>query len=448
MTRKMHILPFALYFLFVFVLGFSLKLVYCATCCGAVSHYKVDNIPVAHSAEQKKLEKPKALIHYTLKNPASVKPVVRWTKVEGAPVYEVRVLDKKIPLQPNVFVYAAGYNISLPETFKEKSFIWQVRGLDLDRQPITEWSEPETVYVDRKILPIQYPEPTNKFNSGNGTNLLYPVYNWVPVNGAKKYEVEILSQKIEDQKVPAPKEYKLGQGTGTGFDWYDDDKRTSSQPMYWRVRGLDAKGNPVGIFSPSQEFTMNPKDSYEVGTFGDSITHGGGAVSYSPGDWEYDYQYYLNFPTTNVGRSGDTSRAMLERFDSDVLPFHFKYLIILGGTNSLRGDATAASVIEDLEGIKRKCLQNGITPIFLTLPYINPSNIKRVFDQDTDPLWEMKFAAVNRYIRTQRHIDLGDKMPERGPLPTYLAIDGLHPDIPGKKLMAEAINEQWDRVIR
>ena len=63
--------------------------------------------------------------------------------------------------------------------------------------------------------------------------------------------------------------------------------------------------------------------------------HGGGAVSYSPGDWEYDYQSYLHFDTVNIGKSGDTSASMLKRFDQDVLPLHLRYLIIMGGTNSL-----------------------------------------------------------------------------------------------------------------
>nr|WP_255711076.1 GDSL-type esterase/lipase family protein [Pelosinus baikalensis] len=86
-----------------------------------------------------------------------------------------------------------------------------------------------------------------------------------------------------------------------------------------------------------------------VATFGDSITHGGGSVSYSPADWEYSYQYYLDFPSVNLGKSGDTSQTMVERFEQDVLPFHPQYLIILAGTNSLRGGVTAENVIADLK---------------------------------------------------------------------------------------------------
>jgi len=139
---------------------------------------------------------------------------------------------------------------------------------------------------------------------------------------------------------------------------------------------------------------------------------------------------------------------MLERFDQDVLPLHLQYLIIMGGTNSLRGGVSAKSVIDDLQAIKEKCEENGIMPIFLTLPPINPANIKRAFDQDTALDWQRQFAMVNAYIKSQKHIDIATKMtPDDGILPTSLALDGLHPDVVGKKIMANIINEEWGNVI-
>lgn len=50
-------------------------------------------------------------------------------------------------------------------------------------------------------------------------------------------------------------------------------------------------------------------------------------------------------------------------------------------------------------------------------------------------------------IRTQIHIDLAGKIPEGVDLPTELGLDGIHLDPPGKKLMAEAVNEQWEKVL-
>lgn len=192
---------------------------------------------------------------------------------------------------------------------------------------------------------------------------------------------------------------------------------------------------------------INPSDHWEVATLGDSIYHGGGNLSYSPSDWEYSFQHYLKFDSINLAQSGDTSGATLARFDDDVLPFHPHYLIIMTGTNSLRAGVDPDDVISDLAAIKEKCEQNGICPIFMTLPPINPQNIARAFNEPTAEDWKERFAAVNAYIRTQIHIDLAGKIPEGVDLPTELGLDGIHLDPPGKKLMAEAVNEQWEKVL-
>jgi hypothetical protein len=51
---------------------------------------------------------------------------------------------------------------------------------------------------------------------------------------------------------------------------------------------------------------------------------------------------------------------------------------------------------------------------------------------------------VNRFIRTQVHIDTAAAFiyPDNK-LPVKYALDGLHPDANGKKLMAEKINAAW-----
>lgn len=93
----------------------------------------------------------------------------------------------------------------------------------------------------------------------------------------------------------------------------------------------------------------------------------------------------------------------------------------MGGSNDLRAAYSAADVIANMEGIKEKCRQNGIKPIFLTLPPINPENIKRAFDEDTDPDWPEKFAVFNDYLRQQPHIDTAKALEAYSP-------DGLLPD--------------------
>ena len=214
---------------------------------------------------------------------------------------------------------------------------------------------------------------------------------------------------------------------------------------YWRVRGMDKEGNPVGQWSLPQKFTTLPSRKIRVGIYGDSISHGGGHLSFSPMDYAYSYSHYLAFPTVNLSESGDTSAMMVERFERDVRSFHLKYLLILGGTNSLRAGVPAEEVIRDLDEIGRKAEALGIRPIYLTLPPINPANIQKAFDEPTADNWRQSFAQVNAYIRSRDHIDVAASFENGGDLPTELALDGIHGDWNMKQEMAQVINEGMKR---
>lgn len=388
----------------------------------------------------------------------SLKPMLRWPKVAGAVSYEIELFHDA-PASPGhqatsqtaffttKSIYVTGFNADLSNDFSGTHFYWRVRGLDLNGQPVGEFSEPKHVMVDREAVPLQKPIPTSVFNQSPGSTLLYPVYAWIPVAGAAKYEVEILPARPENPNGVAPSVHRIDAGTAVGFDYYDEQPRQSLQSFWWRVRGLDRNGNPVGVYSDAGEFQVNPGMPVTVATFGDSITHGGGDVSYSPADWEYSYQNYLLFPTINLGSSSDTSETMAARFEQDVLPFQPQYLLIMGGTNSLRAGVRAESVIEDLKTIKEKSLANKISPIFLTIPPINPANINSVFAEATVDDWQRQFELVNDFIRTQEHIDVTQGMAANdGTLPNQLGIDGLHLGIAGKRKIAAAVNENWRRI--
>jgi lysophospholipase L1-like esterase len=77
---------------------------------------------------------------------------------------------------------------------------------------------------------------------------------------------------------------------------------------------------------------------------------------------------------------------------------------------------------------------------------INPGNIMQAFQNETDPAWREKLAAVNVHIRTMPYvIDLEPYFYDaQGVLSTEYAADGLHPDIEGKQLMAQIINMHKD----
>ena len=169
----------------------------------------------------------------------------------------------------------------------------------------------------------------------------------------------------------------------------------------------------------------------------------GGAISNPPSDARFDYSSYLPYKAKNLGKSGDTAETLEERFDQEVLPFKPKYLLIMGGSNSLRGGTSASDVIESLSAISKKCQDNNIRPIFLTLPPINPERIQRVFNEPTVSNWKTELAKVNAFIKNQPdYVDIYPSLvDEQGLLPVKYAQDGLHLDISGKKIIGRKVSD-------
>mgnify|MGYP003587681812 CR=1 FL=1 len=397
--------------------------------------------------------RPAATAHFTREAPAALTSTLTWTKVKGAVLYELELWTlaewqaEGRPFFTTREVYINGYNLNLPESFTGNKFYWRVRALDLDKNPSSAFSRLEPVYLDRQKQEPLSPLPTAVFNQGKTSSLLYPVYAWIPVNGAASYELELLDAPPENPRGTRPSSHRIAAFLCDSAEYYDELPRFGGHPFYWRVRALQADGSPLGVYSEAGRFALDPRQNYRIATYGDSITHGGGHLSYSPADWEYSYQTYLDFPTVNLARSGDTSHDLVTRFSQDVLPFKPQFLLILAGSNSLRDNTSALSVILDLFALQVKCRLNHIEPVLLTLPPLNPANIKRAFQEPTSADWSSKIQLVNAYIRTQNHIDTARPLEGYGSeLPTKLALDGLHLDIKGKKLMAAEINAAWPQI--
>lgn len=336
----------------------------------------------------------------------------------------------------------------LPESgqFKDlQELYWQERPLDFDGYPIGAESGPRP--LESSVTPVSRnaPLPRPDRSGERGGALLYPVYSYIGNPGASSYEIEVLSAYPENTEGTAHSMYRIGGGDFLYTDFYDDTPRFGT--WYWRVRGKDEEGNPVGRWSLPRKRQFST-EGYTIGLYGDSITHGGGRMSYGPNDLEYSYGHYLDFDTINLGDSGNTSHDMVERFDRDVLPFHLKYLLILGGSNSLRGGVPAEEVIRDLQEIQQKCRDHNIVPILLTLPPINPSSIDKVFHEPTAEGWEEAFRKVNAFIRTQPHIDTASAFPYENVMPADLALDGLHGDVEAKKRMADMINRHIGEFVK
>ncbi|MCH4179612.1 MAG: GDSL-type esterase/lipase family protein [Megasphaera sp.] len=424
----------------------------------APSMEQARNIYISMNADEARMSKPIISTHYGPDEAAAIHPILRWNRIDGAVMYNIQVLRKHDPeenetelydmIMPMKRAYTNACELALPEDFTDDQFYWRVCGVDLKGNSISAYSDLEHTYVDHMKPVLEKPVPLSVYNQGWGQVLLYPVYDWISIPGAASYEVEILDDMPENPNDIDPSAHRIDVYHPQYAEQYDQQPRMSDRPFYWRVRALDEDGDPLGVYSDARSFVTNPADTWVAALYGDSITHGGGSLSYSPADWDFSYAAYLDFPTVNLAESGDTSAMTAARFQKDVVPFHPEYLLILMGSNSLRAGVSAEDVIADMESVRSQCLANGIKPVFLTVPPINADNIKEAFDQPTAFGWREEADTVNEYVRSQVHIDITEGMEdERGNLRTDLALDGLHPDPPGKRMMAEAINAAWPDII-
>lgn len=402
-----------------------------------------------------------ALSHFPLQDPSNNMPLLEWREDLNAVYYELELFDT-IPddlsdeelssehLYYTASIYTNAKQLDLtqiaPNALNGKTpLYWRIRSMDIDHNPITKFSALEELYSTNQAPQMNAPIPHVIYNEKNGTTLLYPVYSFIPNANATQFEIEVTDNIPENPNGTTPSKYRIYAKIITGGELYDEKPRIGT--FYWRVRGLDDEGNPVGVYSDAQIFKNEPQDNWKIAIFGDSISHGGGHLSFGPADWAYSYAYYLDFPTINLSCSGDTSETMVQRFDDDVLPFHPQYLLIMGGTNSLRAGMPAENVINDLKTIQEKCYENNITPILLTLAPINPYNIKKVFNEETSDVWQYNLNLVNDFIRTQPHIDTAKALNSPPILPTEYAMDGLHGDVIAKKIYAQEINDNISQFI-
>jgi lysophospholipase L1-like esterase len=387
-------------------------------------------------------------------HPLSFSPIISWSKDTDAVIYEIEFFDhdpghisrdetSNQAIYRSRRIYMNQYNPDLVsfahQYLGKKPLYWRVRSLGQDGEPISPFSRNTPLYTSAAIPPMEAPEPL--VSAPNTTPLLYPVYSWVRQHDAASFILQIFAEDPDRNPAAVP----IDTLTSDVAEIYDQKPRYSDDDFYWRVHAVDAAGQMLGAWSPVVRFRTAPADGWNAAVFGDSISHGGGHISYSPADPEFSWLTYLDFPAINLSMSGDTTDTMLQRFAQDVLPFHPHYLLIFDGSNSLRGGVSAMKVISDFEELKHLCLENNIKPIFLTLPPINPQNIDRAFAEPTAHNWRKQFKLVNDYIRTQVHIDVAASFDMQHDLPTEYALDGLHEDVAGKMLIATTVNKAWKK---
>jgi lysophospholipase L1-like esterase len=227
---------------------------------------------------------------------------------------------------------------------------------------------------------------------------------------------------------------------GQGSNIYDDAGYTDPGLYWWKVRAVGKNEFPMSRWSEQREFRVTAPVAFAA--LGDSITHGGGAISTPPGYLLYDWESYSAVPVKNLGFSGDTVDAMLARFDTDVLAFSPKVLVIMGGVNNFREGGTAAHIINVLSEIRARCRDNGIVPVFVTAAPINPELMAGTYGMEV-PVdgWQWQQILLNDWILRQLYaIDITSALTDAdGCLRADRTSDGLHPDMEGKKYIGETI---------
>lgn len=284
------------------------------------------------------------------------------------------------------------------------------------------------------------PQTTTEFDKMSSPPI-YLVYSWIPTFDADHYEIQLLKdgEILRDYLTDFhPKD--------DNFDFYDDEPVLEEGEYFWRVRGISEDGEILTAWSEKNagnSFTVKTPERFCA--LGDSITHGGGSISVPPSTVVYNWENYCAVPIKNLGKSGDTTNMMIDRFEEDVLPFGPEVLFIMAGVNDYRSNILGWDSVINLSELRDKCEMYGIKPVFITPTPINPDLIRKVKFVGNPPYdWQEHRKYICDWMKRQENcIDISEALSDgNGYLKLHLSTDGLHPDAEGKKIIGQAV-ENW-----
>ena len=273
------------------------------------------------------------------------------------------------------------------------------------------------------------PNPATEFEKMEFAPV-YPTYSWEPLANTEFYLVQVLN---ENGKVV--REMLNTESLNRVTDWQPFNEVGK---FYWRVCVVDKNKKQIGEWS--EQKLINVTSPVVIAAFGDSITHGGAnfiPASQLSCQWETYCQYLIK----NIGRSGDTTAQMIERFDSDVLPFQPKLLLIMGGVNDIRIGLTADEVIKNLKILREKCTANNIEAVFCTITPMNEEIMARR-GIPFAKTWKAEREKINAWILKNGGIEVTERLTDfDGTLRAEITPDGLHPDMRGKMFIGQAVEK-------
>ena len=345
----------------------------------------------------------------------------------------------KVICQAGEFIsYTSGIEIEIAAGTADQNF--QVIALDYDGNTLSD----NTKIIARELNPTA-PMTTTEFNKMDYSPM-YLVYSWIPTKDADHYEIQL----IHDNNVAREfvTEYHP---QDDNFDYYDTEPILEDGEYFWRVRGLSADDTPITAWSDKNDgnsFVI--KKPVRFCAIGDSITHGGGSISVPPSNVLYNWETYCKIPVKNLGKSGDTTDDILDRFERDVLPFQPEVLFIMAGVNDYRSAIFGWHSVMNLKAIKEKCLQYKIKPVFITPTPINARLMHKIkFVEDPPSDWQTHMKYICDWMRKQEDcIDIVEQfMDGEGNLRLELTTDGLHPDVEGKEIIGGAVGDWLNKYL-
>ena len=167
--------------------------------------------------------------------------------------------------------------------------------------------------------------------------------------------------------------------------------------------------------------------------FGDSITDAWPIAESFPGK-----------PYVNRGIGGQTTPQMLVRFREDVINLQPRVVVILAGTNDIAGN-TGPMTLDEIEAnyasLAELASAHNVRVVFSSvLPVHNYTPESQEMYAERSP---EKILALNRWLkqycgdRDLVYLDYFSAMvDDKGLLKKDLAVDGLHPNAAGYKIMA------------
>ncbi|MBR1580029.1 MAG: SGNH/GDSL hydrolase family protein [Selenomonadaceae bacterium] len=390
----------------------------------AVTTLADDSTPPAPPTVEPEIEQ---ISEPTVEQAAGIRTIVRlsWKLVPGAVRYKVS-FDNEVST-----TYINGIELEVDNVSK----VFHVAALDINGRII----KPDIDVTQIETNPIA-PRPTTEFEKMD-YGPLYPVYSWIPTFGADYYQIQVFKN---DELVRSYEAFKSG--NDDAYDFYDEYPVNEGGDYYWRVRAMSHHGFAMSEWSErTDNVSFKVTSPNKVCALGDSITHGGGAVTVPPSMTIYNWETYCDVPVKNLGKSGDTTDVIVERFENDVLPFEPKVLIIMAGVNDYRGTIFGWHSVSNYRALVDKCNYYGITPVFITPTPVNAKLIKKSKFIELPPYdWQTHYQFLCDWIRKQPyHIDLTSAFEDdSSELRADLTSDGLHPDEEGKRIIGHAV-EEW-----